>query len=479
VLSSPSTLQEIVQLAPEWESTLRSMAGEGRLSVQDFFVRVGPQTIYRKALGLNEERGRFLVLIRDGYFQPQLNKMLNANQNLRRFWSQRHMDAAQQKEHVLSFSVDLAQKMEGVLIKHLNQVTDDGYKVLLPAYIQRSVHNAIVDYIRQEWTWEKNTLQDLSLDPDQDDPRQNVADDLSYTPEHQAISNEQVTQLNELRRHLKAMIKDANQPREPFFVLDCLFGLGLTEYSRTGEEMTMRECCDRLNIHGETQARKIARCQVYLDKGLDLVRQRIRENLPGIVESWQGEINVNTASRRELGQQLNLTENEVEKLVKSRQYTRLDELVNQGIIKAAKLSELKRKGAVAAFVPIDINSATARDITDILGLAKEISQKLVSERPFPTLETLSKKQLLSEQLLQQVIKRGAVLRSKTSDSNRIDLNCCELSEITAAGVPESTAELAVRGRPFLTWAELEEYLTPEPTSWGILRQKFCLGLISG
>lgn len=458
---------------------MRGLVGQGRLAIQEVFSQIGAQAIFAKALTLTEERGRFLVLVRDGYFQPLLFKMLSSNQNLRRFWSQRRMSGEDQRQHAMSFSVDLAHKMEGVLIKQLNLGAQDGFKVLLPAYIQRSVHNAIVDYIRQEWAWERQTLQDLNLDPEQDDPRQVVADDLRYTPESQALSSEQVTQLNELRKHLVMMLADPSFAREPLTVLDCIFGMGLTESSVLGQEMTMREVCDRLNIPGETPARRIARCQVLLDKGLDMVRQYVRENLPGIVAAWQGELNVNSASRRELSQQLGMTEGEVERLVANRQYRSLEDLVLRGVVKQARLKNLKVRGAVAAFVPVDINSCTVRDMIDILGLTKETAQRLAAERPFTELTALAARALVDKQTLEKLIGRGAVLRVAGSEARRIDLNRVDASEITGAGVPEQVAGKIINGRPFLTWSELEDFLACDSATWATIRGKFCLGLVPG
>jgi DNA uptake protein ComE-like DNA-binding protein len=476
MLSSTSVVEEIIKICPEWEPVLRGMSGDTRVGGFDLLNRLGAQAIYRKLQNLKDDKTRFVSIVREYYLQPHLVKMLSSNQNLRRFWGQRRMEPSEQKDNAVSLSADLSQKMETMLTKQLVQHAEDGFKVLLPAYIQRSVHNAVVDYVRQEWSWEKNTLQDMSLDPEQDDPRSNVADDTKYLPENIVMSAERVTQLNQLRSNLKDMLADASLAKEPFLVIDCMFGLGLTEYSTVGQEMTMREACEKLNIPGETQARKIARCQVYLDKGLDLIRKRIRENLPGIAESWQSEVNVNTASRRELAQQLDLTESEVERLIKGRQYCGLEELLDSNVVKPARLQELKRKGAVAAFVPVDINVATARDMTDILGLTKELSQKLVAERPYPELSELVNKKLLDRAGLEQIMRRGAVARLSTNDGKRTDLNRAELPEMTAVGLAPDTAHLIVKGRPFATWCDLEDYLGCEPSLWSFLREKFCLGI---
>src|SRR5262249_2179875 len=144
----------------------------------------------------------FIKLLESSYYQPMLTKMLSSNQNLRRFLAQRRVSSDEMRGQVLSLSVDVTQKLVTSLSKQLTSGEDDGFKILLPAYVQRSVHNAVIDYIRLETSWERQTLQDVNLDPQQEDPRQAVADDQAYTPEHKALSREQVAQLNELRKHL-------------------------------------------------------------------------------------------------------------------------------------------------------------------------------------------------------------------------------------------------------------------------------------
>jgi DNA uptake protein ComE-like DNA-binding protein len=477
VLSISTDLQDVLTFAPEWEQLLRNW-DQGSATVTDFLGRVGAKALYKKGLSLTEKKQEYITLLRNSYFQPLLNKMLNSNQNMRRFLAQRHVAPDEQKSQMLSLSVELAQKMENTLLKHFGTTEEDGFKVLLPAYIQRSVHNAVIDYIRHEANWERQTLHDLNLDPQQEDPRAIVADDLAYSPEHQAMSSEQVGQLNQLRHTLKTMLADDKQPKEPLTVVDCIFGLGLTQHSTPGEELTMREVCEKLDIQAETMARRIARCQVLLDKGLDLVRQKIYRDLPGIAESWQRGVNVNTASRRELTQQLGMTEGEIERLIKGRQFTCADDLIERSVVKKERLRELLDKGVVAAFVPVDINSATARDMIDILGMSKEIAQRVVAERPFKNVDELAARNLIAKGEIQTIVRRGAVARNKFSDSKRVDINRAPQEEIEQLGVASEIADLIVKTRPYLTWGEAEDFLGPE-APWAILRQKFFLGLTPG
>ena len=479
MLQSTTELQVILQLAPDWAPILDSVRESSKcekVSAFQLFERLGAKAIYKKALALGEGRKPLMVLIRDHYYQPVLSRMLTSNQNLRRFWSQRRVPPDLQKGQAISVAVELAQKMDGVLGKHLTQQSEDGFKVLLPAYLQRTVHNAVIDHIRDEWQWEHTTLQDMNLDPEQEDPRQNTADDARYAPENRILSGEQVQQLNQLRQQLESLLGNKNYQQEPLVVVDCMFGLGLTENSTVGEEMTMRECCEKLQLAGETQARKIARCQVLLDKGLDMIRQVVREKLPSVAECWQSEINVNSASRRELGHQLGFTESEVDRLIAARQYYALQQLIENAIIKPNKLQDLQKRGAVAAFIPVDLNSATTRDIIDIVGADKEIAQKLVSQRPYEHLSDLVEKKIIDKTSLERFAKRGAVLRSAGPSADRIDLNKALNEEVEKHGVPSAVVQKLVRGRPFSTWAELEDFLCCDGPTWALLRQKFCLGL---
>lgn len=479
VLSTSAELREVFKFAPEWEGLFKNWEKQETLTLSDFLVKVGAKSIYNKILGLAAGRAEFLKIVRDYYYLPVLLKMLQANQNLRRFLNQRYLNTEEQCSQAMSFSVELAQKMEGFLVRQLTANAEDGFKVLLPAYIQRSVHNAVIDFIRQESVWEKSTLQDLHLDPELDDPRTTVADDATLTPENQIISGEMVGQLNELRQHLNGMLKDEAVPSEPLIVLDCMFGLGLTLHSVVGQEMTMRECCEKLGIQGDTMARRIARCQVLMDKGLEMVRQRIYQKLPGIADCWQRSLNVNTASRRELTQQLGMTEGEIDRLIKGRQFASMAELVNCGVIKSSRLDELNAKGASAVFVPVDLNSATSRDIIDILGLDKDLSKRLVMERPFREVEELVTRKLISAAQKTLLLQRGAVIKKGEANLNRLDLNRAAVDEFAGLGLPEDLVIQLMKVRPFLTWSELEEFLGADSQYWSIFRQKFFLGLVSG
>ncbi len=482
VLSSKTKIEAILAIAPEWQSTLDRLqaeaAGDGKnrsIAPLELFQSVGAKAIYAKLLAFKADADGLTLLIRDCYYQPLFARMLESNQNLKRFWFQRRVASDDQKHQALSMSQELAQKLEQALLKQLKQGEDDGFKVLLPAYAQRSVHNAVVDHVRSEWQWEKDTLQDVNLDPEQIDPRANVADDPKYSPENQVLSNEQVGQLNKLRTKLSIMLEDKSYPQEPLIVVDCMFGLGLTEKSKTGIEMTMRECADLLDIKGETQARKIARCQVLLDKGLDMIREMIRQDMPGVAHSWQADVNVNSASRRELNHYLGLTEGEVDRLIEGRQYYSLDELVDRRVLQAHRLSEIAERGAVAAFVPVDLNGATRRDLVDILGCDKDVAKRLVDLRPFSSINDLVERKVIERKELEKMINNGAVLKAvQSSDVERVSLNTADAKQLGDLGLSQDSTARLIRARPFLTWNELEDFLCVDQETFRNIREKACL-----
>ncbi len=481
MLTSKTKLKEILSIAPEWQSSVDRLiedGGDKALEPLALFERLGAKTIYNKTCALQGSAvADFVGLVRDYYYQPMLARMLSTNGNLRRFWVQRRVDQKTQGQKAISLSVELASKLEHALTKQLVNQAEDGFKVLLPAYAQRTVHNAVVDYVRQEWQWEKDTLQDLNLDPSSPDPRVNVADDIRYSPESQAISSEQVGQLNELRSRLLKMLGNADFDQEPLAVVDCMYGMGLTKHSTVGVELTMRECCDLLNLKGDTQARRIARCQVLLDKGLNMIREMIRSDMPGVAHAWQVDININSASRRELNHIVGFTEGEVDRLITNRQYYSLSELVDKGVVKEHRLSEISKKGAVAAFIPVDLNSATKRDIIDILGCPKTQAGAIADKRPFRSFKQIVDMGLVDKSTIDALIANGAVLRAVSSDS-RVNINQATAEELLHLGLSEDLALRVTRARPFGTWQELEEFLCVEDAVWTNLRERSSLVISS-
>jgi DNA uptake protein ComE-like DNA-binding protein len=485
--------QQIVELAPEWQSIVLKVQEQGTINsvvatelgkptacVYAVLEEIGAHSIFIKLTKAGDRQSEFLKLIRDNYLLVLANKMFRSNGALRRFFSERFVPFEDQKGQTISMGVEMSIKLEGLLKRNLQEGDLQGFKLMLPAYVQRSVNNAVIDYIKEESHWEKQAVPDTH-EEGEEDVIARTASDLDQIPEHIALSGEKVGYLNELRKKLKNWYATADASDQSFAVIDCMFGLGLTKHSTLGKELTMRECCDVLKLEGDTQARKIARCQVLLDKGMDKIRHLLREQMPGVVDCWQKEINVNVASRRDLDHQLDLTEGEVERLVVARQYVKLEQLVERNVVKADRLPALKKKGAVAAFVPVDLNAATAREMTDILGIAKDAAQRIVAARPLAGFPDLFGKNLLPSTQLNTLKQRGAVLKAGTASTAgsggkaALDLNRADEQQMKGAGLSSVHASLIIKVRPFESWAEVEQFLACDEQTWANIRRNFSLG----
>lgn len=161
-----------------------------------------------KCLSLTKEQKTLIRILRDFYFQPLLTKMLSNNQNLKRFWAQRKHPPDFQKAQAISMASSCRKKWK-VLVRHLER----GRRRL-----QRCFYRLMCSVLcKMPWSTTSKTngsgsanlSRILNLHPEQEDPRQ-TADDVKYTPESQALSKEQVTQLNQLRRELQKMLGDKN-----------------------------------------------------------------------------------------------------------------------------------------------------------------------------------------------------------------------------------------------------------------------------
>jgi DNA uptake protein ComE-like DNA-binding protein len=479
-------LQQILDLAPEWRHAASRLEqsgikygalvhdlGQSTVRMFELLEEVGGHAVYAKLASSGKEQEGLLKLVRDSYLLPLSYKMLRSNGTIRRFYAEKHVGPADLKAHLMSMSADVAWKLEAALVKSLEGADPKGNKFLIPAYVQTCVNNAVLDHIKSECQWERQTS---STKPDEDgneeDSIERAPDDLERVPDQIILSKEKVHYLNQLRAHLKKLFEqDKDHSDMSLTVIDLAFGLGLTPHSRLGVEKTMRECCEILQIPGETQARKIARCQVFLDKGMDRIRLLLREDLPGVVQCWQTEVNVNVASRRDLDHKLDFTEGEIDRLVVSRQYLVLDQLVERAVVKSDRLPALRKRGAVAAFVPVDLNSATPRDLADILGLSRELCGKIVAARPIGCLEELVQRRLLSEKDVAALKQRGAVARSGLKKN----LNMAKLAELVCHGVSEKQAAFVLKGCPFRSWTDLDQYLVYDERTWALLKENFHLG----
>jgi hypothetical protein len=481
--STREDLRSLLEILPEWRANFASLNHGGESAPVTTTVsgitllretlailqRIGPSDMY--SLLLKRKDKRLSLIFRNLYFIPLAEKMVLSSVNLRRFSQERRIDRESLQAQATSMAVEVAIKLESALQKHLDEGREDGFRVLLPAYAQSTVNNAVIDHIKNECQWERS-LCDAPREEGEDDPIERTADESKPNPEQLALSREKVGHLNAFRKRLKSMLEGGEDQDGALTVIDCLFGLGLTPNSRAGEEMTMRECCDKLNVQGETQARKIARCQVLLDKGLERIRSTIRENLPGITECFQTEININVASRRELNHQLGLTEGEIERLILNRQFQAIEELAQRAGLKQERMNTIITSGAVAAFVPVDINSAPSRDLMDILGMDKTSAKTVVDKRPFAELVEISRLLSLSEQDSLKLVRRGAVLK-KPSQRGK-SFNSASEAELLAVGLPQEKVAALLRARPFSKWADIEDFLLGDQAIFGPLKENFYL-----
>ncbi|HEY9712220.1 MAG TPA: helix-hairpin-helix domain-containing protein [Chroococcales cyanobacterium] len=478
-------LEQILAIVPDWrvaaeeisrngtiDNTVAADLGKGTATIFALLQSQGARPLYEVLSRAKEQRSVLLRLVRDHYLLVLASRMCKANGTARRYYSQKHTEHDEQQSQLTSLAVEVSLKLDATLLKNLEAADSNGFKVLLPAYIQTSVNNAVLDYIKHESQWERQTASGaVDEDGNEYNPVEQAMDDPKKAPDQVILSREKVAYLNQLKEQLERLYASPKADQAALTVIDCLFGLGLSKHSTAGKELTLRECCEVLKIEGDTQARKIARCQVLMDKGMKQLRQFLRDQLPDLVELWQKELNVNVASRRELDQRLSLTEGEVERLIVNRQYIALEQLVERLVVKVERLESLRKRGAVAAFVPIDMNAVTARDLTDVLGLSKAMAQKIVDGRPFASLQELVEQKLLPESELSKLQQRGAVLRSAA----KIDLNRASLSAMVAGGVPLAVAESLERAAPFESWAHLDDFIGNDEVTWAVLRKNFSLG----
>ena len=164
----------------------------------------------------------------------------------------------------------------------------------------------------------------------------------------------------------------------------------------------------------------------------------------------------------------------MDRLIAARQSYSLQDLVDQKIIKAERLQTIQDNGATAAFTPVDINSATRRDIMDILGAGKELAQKIVDLRPFENLTNCSERLFLTPGELGILAKRGAVLKPISVHIIRIDLNKATAEKLKALELKAKELEMLLQKRPFGEWDEVAKALSIDENRLLELRKKAIL-----
>ncbi len=125
-------------------------------------------------------------------------------------------------------------------------------------------------------------------------------------------------------------------------------------------------------------------------------------------------------------------------------------------------------------VPVDLNSAPARDLVDILGMPKESAKAVAESRPFTTVDEIVERRLIDRTTLDKTLKNGAVLKA-IRQTRAIDINGSTLEDLTKIGLDEVSAKRILMGKPFRSWQELDEYACLPDDRWQLLRNTFFLG----
>jgi DNA uptake protein ComE-like DNA-binding protein len=156
----------------------------------------------------------------------------------------------------------------------------------------------------------------------------------------------------------------------------------------------------------------------------------------------------------------------------------MDELIDKNVVKAERISQIQERGGVAAFIPVDLNQATRRDITDIVGLTKEQAKKVVDERPFASIEELLTRGIADKYMLARFVENGAVVGGGQKSLNKVELNKAEQESLLSLGLSAEDCQRLVRARPFETWVEVERFLGLETDAksgiGATLRERACL-----
>src|SRR5277367_1158332 len=216
--STREDLRSLLEILPEWrahfvdlnhgsESAPVTTTVSGITLLRETLAvlqRIGPKDMY--ALLLKRKDKRLSLIFRNLYFIPLAEKIVLSSVNLRRFSQERRIDKESLEAQATSMAVEVAIKLEAALQKHLDEEREDGFRVLLPAYAQSSVNNAVIDHIKNECQWERS-LCDAPREEGEDDPIERASDDNKPNPEQLALSREKVGHLNAFRKRLAAMIQ--------------------------------------------------------------------------------------------------------------------------------------------------------------------------------------------------------------------------------------------------------------------------------
>jgi competence protein ComEA len=216
-----------------------------------------------------------------------------------------------------------------------------------------------------------------------------------------------------------------------------------------------------------------------------------------------GPVNLNTASEKELQALPGVGEATAKKIVAGRPYSSVDDLAKAGVSQstisklrssvtvggaaaapappaaskssksgaapapaaASKSSKSSAAPATPAVAPVDLNTASLKDLEELPGVGEATAKKIVAGRPYSSVDDLAKAGVSKstiEKLRSSATVSGAAAApaaaSKSSKSSAapatptaapVDLNTASLKDLEELpGVGEATAKKIVAGRPY-------------------------------
>ena len=214
-----------------------------------------------------------------------------------------------------------------------------------------------------------------------------------------------------------------------------------------------------------------------------------------------GPVNINTASEKELEALPGVGEATAKKIVAGRPYSSVDDLAKAGVSKttigklrssvtvggaatapaaSSKAASSKASAAPAAKAagPVDLNTASLKDLEELPGVGEATAKKIVAGRPYASVDDLAKagvsKSAIEKLRSGATVSGAAAARAPATApasapaaspkaaataaqpaSGAVDLNTASLKDLEELpGVGEATAKKIVAGRPYASVDDL-------------------------